>query len=288
MIANSRVDHVHWFEWRGDANVVFIRINPALASPITRRRRGGGGGGLFGRLGRAMFFALTLCMIIVVAEGGRTRKHTPFARALSAPLGLSRVPTVGKETEAIASQAELLFTGWLVEIGVAVAVPVLAGGPMLLGRLIEKFGSGLYEVGCSLGIYRHLVTWHQRGFPYLRGHLPRSWTLSRWGSVEPTMHREPAPLVFAHAIVSVAFLRGYFDFGMITLMMFHFILRPCEAIKALRSDLVLPSDTFSDEIIAYVRIPMSKAKWQDPRTQHASCKNGRFNLMLETLCVSAK
>ena len=154
---------------------------------------------------------------------------------------------------------------------------------MFLDRLLEHFGAARFDVGSPLGLYRHLVTGQERAFPYLKGSLPRAWSLiRRWEQVQPTEHREPAPPSLVFALASVAFLRGYTDFGLITLMMFFFILRPCEALRATRDDLVLPSDTLSDSAVAYLKIPSSKSRWRGPRTQHASTRYPVLIGLLET------
>ena len=63
--------------------------------------------------------------------------------------------------------------------------------------------------------------------------------------------------------------------------MFHFILRPSEAILAIRENLVLPSDNCSATSIAYLTIPIAKSRWRGPRTQHASTRNPDFIRLLE-------
>ena len=88
--------------------------------------------------------------------------------------------------------------------------------------------------------------------------------MRRWHSVQPTEHREPIPIVVVLAVSALAFIRAYFDFGIFTLMMFHMILRPCEALRAVRDDLVLPSDTLSDVGIVYLRIHAPKTRWNGP------------------------
>ena len=288
ILLTSRSENQPRFEWLVKEGVDYMRLTPSLApvrAPQVRapRRRGSSGMGLL------PLAALLLIGLVGCVDGGRTRKVGSFARALSAPQGLKSVPLVGKETEALASKAEIFFLDWMGEMGMQSPLPVLAGCPLLFDRLIEQCGTSLYEIGSSLGLFRHLLTGLQRKFPYLKGDLPRSWLLiSRWESLEPTVHREPAPLSFVLAMASIAFLRGHLDFGMITLLMFHFILRPCEAIRAVRNWLVLPSDTLSSGSVAYLRIPLAKSRWRGARTQHASCRDSPFIAMLELRYASLR
>ena len=95
-------------------------------------------------------------------------------------------------------------------------------------------------------------------------------------------------MVVVLAISALAFVRAYVDFGIITLMMFHMILRPCEALRAVRDDLVLPSDTLSDAGVVYLRITSPKTRWSGPRTQHASSRNPVLIALLETRYASLR
>ena len=106
--------------------------------------------------------------------------------------------------------------------------------------------------------------------------------MRRWHSIQPTEHREPIPLVVVLAVSALAFIREYSDFGLVTLMMFYLILRPCEALRATRDDLVLPSDTLTEVGIVYLKIPAPKTRWSGPRTQHASSRNPLLISQLET------
>ena len=160
---------------------------------------------------------------------------------------------------------------------------------MFLDRLLESFGAERFDVGSALGLYRHLVTGQERLYPYLKGSLPRSWALMRrWHSVQPTEHREPMPIVVVLAVSALTFVRAYSDFGVITLMMSHMILRPCEGLQAVRDDLILPSDTLSEAGVVYLRIPAPKSRWSGPRTQHASSRDLVLIALLETRYASLR
>ena len=82
-------------------------------------------------------------------------------------------------------------------------------------------------------------------------------------------------------MASISFLRGYYDFGIMILVLFYFILRPCEGIKAVRANLRLPSDVLSSTSIAYIVIPNAKTRWRGPRAQHASCRDADLIQLLE-------
>ena len=70
--------------------------------------------------------------------------------------------------------------------------------------------------------------------------------------------------------------------------MFHLILRPCEAIQAIRENLVLPSETLSEARVVYLNISGPKSRWCGPRIQHASSRDPTLIRLLETRCSLLK
>ena len=240
-------------------------------------------------MGRGSQMALTLitfmcilCGAFAVKPVGRPGKNTASARASAAPAGILSVSPVGSTTDTEFLKAQAAFIAWLTDTGIAAPLPDLLRSSLFLDRLVETFGATVFDLGTPLGVIRHLVTGLERTHPYIRGALPRSWLLiRRWEQVFPTAHRKPIPRSLVLAIACIAFMRGHIEFALIVLMNFFFLLRPCEGINAVRSSLVLPSDTCSDTLVAYLNIPMPKSRWKGPKTQHASTDDPTLIMLLE-------
>ena len=102
------------------------------------------------------------------------------------------------------------------------------------------------EVLC-LSNYRHLLLAVQRWKPGSRPFLQVGWELvRRWEFQEPVVHRTPVPESVVKALISHAFLLGWFEWVGITLLAFYGAGRVGEVIRCRKGDLVPPRDCFGE------------------------------------------
>ena len=134
----------------------------------------------------------------------------------------------------------------------------------LLGILLEQFGYYLFESGQSLYLYRQILTFAQRRKPSVRLSLGSAWQIvSKWQSLEPTNHRTPLPLAIFRAMVATAIGLGWHRWAGIVVLAFEGITRPGEALRAVRSDLLLPRDLVfesDDTIFLQIRSPKGRRR----------------------------
>ena len=134
--------------------------------------------------------------------------------------------------------------------------------PVLLAELLREYGYYSYGSGGSLFMFRHLVVFVQQQIPGSKVVLGVCWeTISRWEIAEPVEHRTPVPFALFLAMVGVALSWKWRSFAGIMLVSFLGISRPGEALGALRSDLILPSDRLEfNSSIAYLRVGRAKGR----------------------------
>ncbi len=110
-------------------------------------------------------------------------------------------------------------------------------------------------------LFRHLVVFWPEQFPGERHHTVTAWELlARWESIQPTNHRPPLPKVVLDAFICPSLSWGWCRFAATTLLAFHGACRVGEPLKALRRDLILPSEAGLDgEAICFLNISAPKA-----------------------------
>ncbi len=143
---------------------------------------------------------------------------------------------------------------------------------MILGELLEQFGFYLFDSGQSIYLFRQLLTFVQRQKPQIRTCLGKAWqVVSKWAIVEPTNHRTPLPVAIYFAMVATALGLGWRRWAGIVTLAFEGITRPGEALRAFRTDLLLPRDLiFESDDAVYLQIRSPKGRRRGLGTiQHA-------------------
>jgi hypothetical protein len=183
---------------------------------------------------------------------------------------------VNEGTASLGNQIWKSFQRWLASEFSSAAVSSLQRSGEVLGLLVVEFGRYLYASGQSIYLMRQLVTHIQRVDPPKCPHLYEAWRLiSRWESLEPTVHRTPMPFVIYRAMVSSALAFGWRRVAGVIVLIFEAICRPGEVLKATRSDLLLPCDLIAEDpgrIFLRISNPKSKRRGLGT-TQHAKVQN---------------
>ena len=183
---------------------------------------------------------------------------------------------VNKGTASLGNQVWKSFQRWLASEFLSAAVSSLQRSGEVLGLLVVEFGRYLYASGQSIYLMRQLVTHIQRVDPPKCPYLYEAWRLiSKWESLEPTVHRTPMPFVIYRAMVSSALAFGWRRVAGVIVLTFEAICRPGEVLKATRSDLLLPCDLIAEDpgrIFLIISNPKSKRRGLGT-TQHAKVQN---------------
>jgi len=95
---------------------------------------------------------------------------------------------------------------------------------------------------------RHLVVYIQKNFLDATQYLGMNWEMiERWEILEPLFHRVPIPGSVLRAMACIPSLLGCFRFSGTLCISFFGITRPGEVLKAIRRDLLLPTDFLAPE-----------------------------------------
>ena len=144
-------------------------------------------------------------------------------------------------------------------------------GPDEVADALRHFGQSLYQSGRPLGDFWTTIT----GVTDLRRSWSRSLTaawdvVTAWELFEPVDHHIPVPKVVFRALFAAALLAHDTPFNVINVAGFIGGLRPGEALRLRRSDIVLPIDRGKSDGPVYlvVRKP-GKAKRRGVQAQHA-------------------
>ena len=185
----------------------------------------------------------------------RPRQATAASRShfsLDVPAG--RCPQTNKRREHCLS----CFLCWLCHaLGDFISIADLSM-PELNTALIAS-GKHLFYEGEPRYLFAEIINALVALHPQLKGQLVAAWSmLSRWEESEPTVRSMIMPASVFQAAISLSILWGWRKFAAALLISFYGLLRPCEFLPLLRSDLVLPRDVVSIEFICYVRLLHSK------------------------------
>ena len=138
--------------------------------------------------------------------------------------------------------------------------------------LLQDFGQSLFAHGRSLGDYRETINAVAGLRRSWRSLLTGAWDLvTEWQMYEPVDHHVPLPKVVFRAGIAVALLLGDVAFAVVLFVGFIGGLRPGEAVKLLRSDVILPRDLGrrSGPAFIVIRDP-GKAKRRGVRAQQVT------------------
>lgn len=215
---------------------------------------------------------------------GEAQNPGPRGKPVREGLNLGDVKLVEAKTLAIQNKAWGGFLRWVNELLSPGAVRSAMAHPALLADLLREYGHVLYGQGGSLYLYRHLVVFVQQQVSGARGHLGTCWdTIARREICEPVEHRTPLPFPVFLAMLGVSLAWKWRSFAAILGLAYYGISRPGEPLKALRSDLVLPSDRleFSSRV-AYLQVRSSKSRRKGKgAVQHLTIDDEHFVQFLE-------
>ena len=210
---------------------------------------------------------------------GEAKNPGPRARR---GLDLDAVPLVEAKTQALQSKVWQWFLQWARAELSEEAMESLLSEPASFSCLVKQFGSYLFAANKSQYVFRHLVVYIQKTMVSVRPFLSSSWELlQKWERVEPVTHRTPVPSNILRAMVVLALHWNWGLFACAIAGSFYGILRPGEFLKLRRSDVLLPSDIYSENVdTVFLKIGEPKTRFRGRgRTQHASIYD-RFTIQL--------
>ena len=148
--------------------------------------------------------------------------------------------------------------------------------PLYLGLVLRSYGDLLFQRHGSLANYRHLILACQRWKPVSRPYTGTAWELvRRWELQEPVNHTPPLPEGILKAFCSLAWQLGWYEWTAICLVSFYGAGRLGEVIRCRRCDLILPADTFEDDVTAaFLQLRTFKSQnRQKAKIQHMKISN---------------
>ena len=164
------------------------------------------------------------------------------AAARAVNIDLRERPSLGGATKAKRTRMIAELQAFAAERGDDFAALFVAG-PDAVAKLLRDFGQMLYTSRRALHDYRetiNAVVDLRRGWRTL---MTAAWdVVTEWQMEEPVEHHVPLPKVVFRAGVAVALLMNDVAFAVILFLGFVGGLRPGEAVRLLRSDIVLPQD----------------------------------------------
>ena len=183
------------------------------------------------------WFVVICCAIALMSVVTRGR-----AAARAVNIDLRERPSLGGTTKAKRTRMIAELQAFAAERGDDFAA-LLAAGPDAVAKLLRDFGQMLYTSRRALHDYRetiNAVVDLRRGWRTL---MTAAWdVVTEWQMEEPVEHHVPLPKVVFRAGVAVALLMNDVAFAVILFLGFVGGLRPGEAVRLLRSDVVLPQD----------------------------------------------
>ena len=185
---------------------------------------------------------------------------------------LEELPGISSGT--LAMEARLLqeFVDWCGRFIQTVSVSDLFDQvPSFLGVCLRCYGDLSFQRRGSLANFRHLVLSCQRWKPASRAHTFVAWDLiRRWEIQEPVTHRPPIPYGVVTAMISLWWMHQWYGWVGVTVLAFFGGGRLGEILRCRRSDLVLPSDTFEENVSAcFLELQKFKSLFRQPaKVQH--------------------
>eukprot|EP00438_Fugacium_kawagutii_P024998 Skav224819 [mRNA] locus=scaffold613:5807:6922:+ [translate_table: standard] len=165
------------------------------------------------------------------------------------------------------------FDSWLVQFAKITLRELLDSGslePERVSDLLVAYGKQLYYAGKPYGRFSetiNAVAWRK---PNLRRNLVAAWDLAFcWVTDEPHTHHPAMPLVVVLAVSCLALLWGWPNEAAIFLLTWCGLLRVGEVLNALRSDLILPTDSAPGVHHVYLQIRQPKTRGSAARHQSA-------------------
>ena len=156
--------------------------------------------------------------------------------------------------------------------------------PVVLVQLFAAFGYECFDEGVSLHLYRQLLAHAQRELVGLRPFMGPAWeTVTRWESLEPTVHRPPLPEPLARAMATLAIAWGWRLWAAALLCGFFSACRIGEILKATRADILTPSDLLSSQPLLFLKVRSPKTRRRGARVQYATVEEPSVICFLEKI-----
>ena len=200
----------------------------------------------------------------------------PGPRHYRANVLLEDVQRLEAKTVAMQGRFWNWFCKWTHENLSPGAAESLRRNPLMLCVLLKEFGNHLFSTGKTLHVFRHLVVYVQKHFLETKQFMSMNWEMiERWEVLEPPVHRTPIPGSVLRAMVCISWMLGWHRFSGTLCLSFFGITRPGEILKAIRRDLLFPSDLLtpdSGQIFLRVGEPKSRRRGKG-KVQHAVVQN---------------
>ena len=164
------------------------------------------------------------------------------------------------------------FEAWLSESFSPGTLQEIFLCPVLAVRVLQKYGHKLFEEGAALYELRHVLVLAQQKHPELRPMMSVAWdVVNRWEEIAPVQHRIPLAEILFRAMFCLAVHLRWYRWAAALLLGFEGISRIGEILRAVRQDLVLPTDMFDPSYQAvFLRIRQPKGKRRGKgRVQHS-------------------
>ena len=219
-----------------------------------------------------------------VGEAGNPGPPPRVARA--GERCLDEVELIQDRAAKLGSRVWVQFCDWINKsLGPEVALSAYSFGP-LLAQMLVVYAKESVRRGGRIYEFRHLLAYVQREFPSYRADLYPAWKqVTRWEVLEPVQHRPPLPEAIFRAAIATAIGWSWWRWAAITAAAFVGVSRPGEPLRALRSDLVLPSDLFlADSGVAYMGVRSPKGKLRGlGKLQHFKVQDAEIVALLEVV-----
>ena len=179
------------------------------------------------------------------------------------PLGLAEGRPVLGKTQNHREKLLAWFGDWLSQNGLSLdqLCDAQACDVDTVNAVVSRYGRELYSAGRPYGHYSETINALNARKPRLKRLMQESWNLAfAWLREEPPVHHVALPWQVLLAMLSVAFIWGWYSEAGVIALSWGAITRVGEVLNAKRADLILPQDVgFSiDHILLQIQEPKTR------------------------------
>ena len=176
--------------------------------------------------------------------------------------------------------------GWLFDsYGISLET-FLSREPREVDKILVAWGQEKYERGDAAGTFTNTILACCDEAPELRRSTPRAWELlDHWLTLMPFTNHVPCPPALLLAMMSLAILWGWVDMAVFLALSWTGLLRPVEALRLCRADVLLPSELLSAERAVFLRIRSPKMRRLRARREHVKITDLVVVGLLEVVLV---
>ena len=139
-----------------------------------------------------------------------------------------------------------------------------------INEILLAYGRRLYEAGKTYSHYVETINSVASFKPILRRQLQAAWDMAfSWVREEKPVHHIAMPFQVLLAMLTIALSWGWLNVAGLLALGWGSLLRTSEMTHALRSDLLLPSDTFFTNKFALLALREPKTRFVSARHQSA-------------------